>query len=185
MFKLFSLSLRKFSLELSRPKLNEQAEWSNFDPYICCLSAQGRIVAIHTIHPYTYDWIAITCAGVSDQITELKRGTEIVVATPGRFIDILVTSGGKITNLRRVTYLVLDEADRMFDMGFEPQINRIVNNIRPTRQTVMFSATFPRTVSPLPTCYMFESLHLKPNACLWTDLAHKSVSARPQFWNLT
>lgn len=56
---------------------------------------------------------------------------------------------GKITNLRRVTYLVLDEADRMFDMGFEPQIMRIVSNIRPDRQTVMFSATFPRTVEAL------------------------------------
>lgn len=46
---------------------------------------------------------------------------------------------------------MLDEADRMFDMGFEPQINRIVNNIRPDRQTVMFSATFPRQVPPV-TC---------------------------------
>ena len=85
-------------------------------------------------------------SGVVSQITELKRGAEIVVCTPGRMIDILVTSGGKITNLRRVTYLVMDEADRMFDMGFEPQINRIVGNIRPDRQTVMFSATFPRSV---------------------------------------
>jgi len=63
-------------------------------------------------------------------------------------IDLLATSAGKITNLRRVTYLVMDEADRMFDMGFEPQINRIVSHIRPDRQTVMFSATFPRSVSP-------------------------------------
>lgn len=60
-------------------------------------------------------------SGVANQITELKRGAEVVVATPGRLIDLLVTSGGKITNVRRVTYLVLDEADRMFDMGFEPQ----------------------------------------------------------------
>lgn len=73
---------------------------------------------------------------------------QVVVCTPGRMIDLLATSGGKITNLRRVTYLVLDEADRMFDMGFEPQINRIVSLIRPDRQTVMFSATFPRAVSP-------------------------------------
>lgn len=86
-------------------------------------------------------------SGVANQITELKRGAEIVICTPGRMIDVLVTSGGKITNLRRVTYLVLDEADRMFDMGFEPQITRIVGNIRPDRQTVMFSATFPRSVS--------------------------------------
>ena len=86
-------------------------------------------------------------SGVANQITELKRGVEVVVCTPGRMIDILVTSGGKITNMRRVTYLVLDEADRMFDMGFEPQIMRITSNIRPDRQTVMFSATFPRQVS--------------------------------------
>ncbi|VAH43259.1 unnamed protein product [Triticum turgidum subsp. durum] len=88
------------------------------------------------------------CA-VAQQISELKRGAEIVVCTPGRMIDILCTSAGKITNLRRVTYLVLDEADRMFDMGFEPQITRIVQNTRPDRQTVLFSATFPRQVETL------------------------------------
>ncbi|KAF9683283.1 hypothetical protein SADUNF_Sadunf05G0196800 [Salix dunnii] len=88
-------------------------------------------------------------SGVAQQISELKRGTEIVVCTPGRMIDILCTSGGKITNLRRVTYLVMDEADRMFDMGFEPQITRIVQNIRPDHQTVLFSATFPRQVETL------------------------------------
>ncbi|XWS74966.1 hypothetical protein CRYUN_Cryun01aG0044200 [Craigia yunnanensis] len=88
-------------------------------------------------------------SGVAQQISELKRGTEIVVCTPGRMIDILCTSGGKISNLRRVTYLVLDEADRMFDMGFEPQITRIVQNIQPDRQTVLFSATFPRQVEIL------------------------------------
>uniref|UniRef100_A0A1J3G9V7 RNA helicase n=1 Tax=Noccaea caerulescens TaxID=107243 RepID=A0A1J3G9V7_NOCCA len=88
-------------------------------------------------------------SGVAQQISELKRGTEIVVCTPGRMIDILCTSSGKITNLRRVTFLVMDEADRMFDMGFEPQITRIIQNIRPSRQTVLFSATFPRQVESL------------------------------------
>ncbi|OMO90887.1 hypothetical protein COLO4_18817 [Corchorus olitorius] len=88
-------------------------------------------------------------SGVAQQISELKRGTEIVVCTPGRMIDVLCTSGGKITNLHRVTYLVLDEADRMFDMGFQPQITCILQNIRPDRQTVLFSATFPRQVEIL------------------------------------
>jgi len=97
--------------------------------------------------------IGCTCvyggSGIANQISELKRGTEIVVCTPGRMIDILASGAGKITNLHRVTFLVMDEADRMFDMGFEPQIMRIVNNIRPDRQTVLFSATFPRSVELL------------------------------------
>lgn len=61
------------------------------------------------------------------QIRDLQNGCEIVIATPGRLLDILEM--GK-TNLRRCTYLVLDEADRMLDMGFEPQIRKIVDQIR-------------------------------------------------------
>ena len=53
------------------------------------------------------------------------------------------------TNLRRITYLVMDEADRMLDMGFEPQIRKIVAQIRPDRQTLMFSATWPKDVQKL------------------------------------
>jgi ATP-dependent RNA helicase RhlE len=88
-------------------------------------------------------------SGVANQITELKRGTEIVVCTPGRMIDILATSGGKITNLRRVTYLVLDEADRMFDMGFLPDVRRILSHLPAQRQTMLFSATFPPEIEQL------------------------------------
>ncbi|XP_077870505.1 putative ATP-dependent RNA helicase DDX46 [Saccoglossus kowalevskii] len=87
--------------------------------------------------------------GISEQIAELKRGAEIIVCTPGRMIDMLTANSGRVTNLRRCTYVVLDEADRMFDMGFEPQVMRIVDNIRPDRQTVMFSATFPRQMEAL------------------------------------
>ena len=86
---------------------------------------------------------------IKDNIAELKRGPEIVVCTPGRMIDVLCANSGRVTNLRRVTYLVLDEADRMFDLGFEPQVMKIVNNVRPSRQTVMFSATFPRQMEAL------------------------------------
>lgn len=88
-------------------------------------------------------------APIKDQIAELKRGAEIVVCTPGRMIDLLAANGGRVTNLRRVTYLVLDEADRMFDMGFEPQVMKILANVRPDRQTVLFSATFPRSMEAL------------------------------------
>jgi ATP-dependent RNA helicase DDX46/PRP5 len=52
----------------------------------------------------------------------MKRGAEILVCTPGRMIELLTTNSGRLINLKRVTYLVLDEADRMFDMGFEPQV---------------------------------------------------------------
>ncbi|CAI5709160.1 unnamed protein product [Hyaloperonospora brassicae] len=88
-------------------------------------------------------------SSVSEQIANLKRGSDIVICTPGRMIDILCMSAGKMVSLQRVTYVVLDEADRMFDMGFEPQITKIMMNIRPDRQTLLFSATFPRSVESL------------------------------------
>ncbi|KAJ5281306.1 Pre-mRNA-processing ATP-dependent RNA helicase prp5 [Penicillium angulare] len=88
-------------------------------------------------------------APIKDQIAELKRGAEVVVCTPGRMIDLLAANGGRVINLRRVTYTVLDEADRMFDMGFEPQVMKIMANVRPDRQTVLFSATFPRNMEAL------------------------------------
>jgi len=88
-------------------------------------------------------------AGVKEQIGEMKRGAEIVVCTPGRMIDILTMQAGKLVSLSRVSTIVLDEADRMFDMGFEPQIRMILQNIRPDRQTCLFSATFPPKVEAL------------------------------------
>jgi len=88
-------------------------------------------------------------SGISEQIAELKRGSEIIVCTPGRMIDMLTANSGRVTNCRRCTYLVLDEADRMFDMGFEPQVTKIISNVREDRQTVMFSATFPRQLEAL------------------------------------
>lgn len=51
----------------------------------------------------------------------------MIVCTPGRMIDMLAANSGRVTNLRRVTYIVLDEADRMFDMGFEPQVTKPTN----------------------------------------------------------
>lgn len=88
-------------------------------------------------------------SALKDQIAELKRGADVVICTPGRMIDLLSMNSGRICNLRRVSFVVLDEADRMFDMGFEPQLTRIVENVRPDRQTVMFSATFPIPVEKL------------------------------------
>ncbi|KAI0459408.1 hypothetical protein F5B21DRAFT_499588 [Xylaria acuta] len=88
-------------------------------------------------------------APIKDHIAELKRGAEIIVCTPGRMIDLLAANQGRVTNLKRVTYVVLDEADRMFDMGFEPQVMKIFANMRPDRQTILFSATMPRIMDSL------------------------------------
>ncbi|CAG8441068.1 2427_t:CDS:10 [Funneliformis caledonium] len=81
--------------------------------------------------------LAAVCAyggsPIKDQIAELKRGAEIIVCTPGRMIDLLCANSGRVTNLKRVTYLVM----------------KIVNNVRPDRQTVLFSATFPRQMESL------------------------------------
>ncbi|KAF4123363.1 ATP-dependent RNA helicase DDX46/PRP5 [Geosmithia morbida] len=88
-------------------------------------------------------------APIREQIAELKRGAEIIVCTPGRMIDLLAANQGRVTNLRRVSYVVLDEADRMFDMGFEPQVMKIFANMRPDKQTILFSATMPRIVDAL------------------------------------
>ncbi|KAL6364988.1 hypothetical protein LRP88_00963 [Fusarium phalaenopsidis] len=91
------------------------------------------------------------------QIRDLSRGVEVCIATPGRLIDML--EAGK-TNLRRVTYLVLDEADRMLDMGFEPQIRKIISQIRPDRQTLMWSATWPKEVRALATDFLQDFIQV-------------------------
>ncbi|XP_050380101.1 DEAD-box ATP-dependent RNA helicase 20 isoform X1 [Argentina anserina] len=88
------------------------------------------------------------------QIRDLQKGVEIVIATPGRLIDMLESH---TTNLRRVTYLVLDEADRMLDMGFEPQIRKIVSQIRPDRQTLYWSATWPKEVEQLASKFLYNA----------------------------
>jgi superfamily II DNA/RNA helicase len=84
-------------------------------------------------------------------------GVEICIATPGRLIDMLE---GRKTNLRRCTYLVLDEADRMLDMGFEPQIRTIIEQIRPDRQTLMWSATWPKEVEGLARDFLNDYVHI-------------------------
>ncbi|KAG5450918.1 putative ATP-dependent RNA helicase ddx5 [Clonorchis sinensis] len=103
------------------------------------------------------------------QLRDLQRGGEMCIATPGRLIDF-IRSEKKL--LSRVTYLVLDEADRMLDMGFEPQIRTIISNIRPDRQTLMWSATWPREVQGLARDFLTNyiqvnigsvSLHANPN----------------------
>ena len=81
-----------------------------------------------------------------EQWKELKAGVDIIVATPGRLMEMVKK---KATNMRRCTYVVLDEADRMFSMGFEYQVRSIIGQIRPDRQILLFSATFNNKVQKL------------------------------------
>eukprot|EP00494_Astrolonche_serrata_P031816 UN32085 len=115
--------------------------------------------------------LKITCVygGVPKrtQEYELKNGIEILICTPGRLLDFLERG---TTNLRRVTYLVFDEADRMLDMGFEPQIRSIVSQIRPDRQVLMWSATWPKEVQTLANEFL-------PNSLLQIRVGFKETAA--------
>lgn len=92
-------------------------------------------------------------ADIREQIRVLDRGCDLLVATPGRLVDLI--ERGRVS-LACVRFLVLDEADRMLDMGFEPQIRRIVmeEDLPATRRTFMFSATFPREIQRLASDFL-------------------------------
>ncbi|XP_067300202.1 DEAD-box helicase 3 X-linked a isoform X4 [Pseudorasbora parva] len=100
-------------------------------------------------------------ADIGQQIRDLERGCHLLVATPGRLVDMM--ERGKI-GLDYCKYLVLDEADRMLDMGFEPQIRRIVEQDtmppKGARQTMMFSATFPKEIQILARDFLEEYIFL-------------------------
>ena len=106
------------------------------------------------VKKYEYHGIKSVCVygggSRKDQCKVITDGVEIIIATPGRLND-LVESG--FIAVESITYLVLDEADRMLDMGFEPQIRKILLDIRPDRQTVMTSATWPEGVRRLANQY--------------------------------
>ncbi|EEQ82394.1 hypothetical protein NCER_100895 [Vairimorpha ceranae BRL01] len=97
--------------------------------------------------------------GVSSytQKRDISMGCEVVVGCPGRLIDL--NEQGAL-HFNRVTFLVLDEADRMLDMGFEPQLKKIIVNTNPDRQTLMWSATWPKEVRRLAENYMKNFVQL-------------------------
>lgn len=90
-------------------------------------------------------------ASMHEQIQSLRRNPRIVIATPGRLIDHMEQ---KNVNLHDVSMLVLDEADRMLDMGFAPQINQVLRFVPKDRQTMLFSATMPRAIMEMAARYM-------------------------------
>ena len=106
------------------------------------------------VNKYNYKGIRCCCVygggNRREQINTVEKGVEIIVATPGRLND-LINIG--VIDVKSVTYLVLDEADRMLDMGFEPDIRKVLLDIRPDRQTIMTSATWPEGVRRLASQY--------------------------------
>ncbi|ROW08827.1 hypothetical protein VMCG_02741 [Cytospora schulzeri] len=100
-------------------------------------------------------------ADIGSQLRQIERGCDLLVATPGRLVDLI--ERGRIS-LQNIKYLVLDEADRMLDMGFEPQIRRIVEGEDmpgvQNRQTLMFSATFPRDIQMLARDFLKDYIFL-------------------------
>ena len=102
--------------------------------------------------------ILIGGAAMSAQIRQLRNKPHVIVATPGRLIDHMEQ---KILGLQNVKVLILDEADRMLDMGFEPQIKKILAAVPKERQTMLFSATMPTRISAIAEKYMKKPLRVE------------------------
>jgi ATP-dependent RNA helicase RhlE len=96
--------------------------------------------------------------GIQPQIDALRRGVDVVVATPGRLLDHVQQ---KTIDLRQVEILVLDEADRMLDMGFIPDIRRILALVPKERQNLLFSATFPEEIRKLAASFMRDPVTIE------------------------
>ncbi|CAL0299482.1 unnamed protein product [Lupinus luteus] len=105
--------------------------------------------------------VAYGGAPINQQLRELERGVDILVATPGRLVDLLERAR---VSLQMIRYLALDEADRMLDMGFEPQIRKIVEQMDMPppgmRQTLLFSATFPKEIQGLASDFLSNYVFL-------------------------
>ncbi|HEY8985027.1 MAG TPA: DEAD/DEAH box helicase [Streptomyces sp.] len=95
------------------------------------------------------------------QVEALKKGVDVVVGTPGRLLDL---AGQKKLNLKHVKCLVLDEADEMLDLGFLPDVEKIMNMLPARRQTMLFSATMPGAVIGLARRYMSQPTHIRATA---------------------
>ncbi|MFF9752549.1 DEAD/DEAH box helicase [Streptomyces sp. NPDC014344] len=95
------------------------------------------------------------------QVEALKKGVDVVVGTPGRLLDL---AGQKKLNLSHVKALVLDEADEMLDLGFLPDVEKIINLLPVKRQTMLFSATMPGAVIGLARRYMSQPTHIRATA---------------------
>ena len=102
--------------------------------------------------------VLIGGASMGLQLTLLKRGARVIIATPGRLLDHMTQ---RTVDLRDVKIVVMDEADRMLDMGFAPQIEKIIRTVPKDRQTMLFSATMPQQILQIATAYMKLPLRIE------------------------
>jgi ATP-dependent RNA helicase RhlE len=112
--------------------------------------------------------------GMEPQVRALRGGAEIIVATPGRLLDHMARGYVDFRNLR---ILVLDEADRMLDMGFLPDVRRILSSLPRERQTMLFSATMPPEVVKLSREYLREPrmVHVDPTTVAAVGVSHLAL----------
>lgn len=115
------------------------------------LNSVGKSVGLRT---------AVVIGGASEeqQKRALMKNPRVIIATPGRLVDFLEQ---RVVNLSNIEILVLDEADRMLDMGFAPQINRILRAVRSERQTMLFSATMPMEILDLAYQHMKMPINIE------------------------
>src|SRR5690606_26917237 len=96
-------------------------------------------------------------ASITDQIRKVKKGAHIIVATPGRLMDLL---DRRVVNLTNIQYLVLDEADEMLNMGFKEDIDHILSHTGEEKRVWLFSATMPAEVRRIASTYMVDPTEL-------------------------
>ncbi|HQP10854.1 MAG TPA: DEAD/DEAH box helicase, partial [Candidatus Omnitrophota bacterium] len=123
--------------------------------------------------------VLIGGASIHNQIGALKQNPRILIATPGRLIDLLQQ---RRVQLGKVGLLVLDEADRMLDMGFAPQIEKILKAVPSARQTMLFSATMPSTIVHIATSYMKfpVQVEIAPPGTSAEDVSHELFIVRKE-----
>ncbi|WP_121749086.1 DEAD/DEAH box helicase [Streptomyces sp. E2N166] len=109
------------------------------------------------------------------QVEALKKGVDVIVGTPGRLLDL---AGQKKLSLKHIKSLVLDEADEMLDLGFLPDVEKIINMLPARRQTMLFSATMPGAVISLARRYMSQPTHISATS---PDDAGATVANTKQF----
>lgn len=123
--------------------------------------------------------VLIGGAPMSIQLKILAKRPHIIIATPGRLVDHMER---KTVSLRETTILVLDEADRMFDIGFAPQINRIIAVLPANRQTMLFSATMPREIAEMTARHMRMPVRIEvaPSGTAAANIEHEIFIANPE-----